>query len=125
MTWPAGTGTPTTASTVYAGPITVTQTTTIKAVAGGTGLAVSDATGTLARPLGVVARVRTPQGLALDFSAGITFFFGQLSTLLFSLGSHFSLTSLAAARRRSSAHLPTPYSKSLRWATTGKEDATK
>jgi putative Holliday junction resolvase len=28
-----------------------------------TGLAVSDATGTLARPLGVVARVRTPQGL--------------------------------------------------------------
>ena len=28
-----------------------------------TGLAVSDATGTLARPLGVVERVRTPQGL--------------------------------------------------------------
>jgi putative Holliday junction resolvase len=28
-----------------------------------TGLAVSDATGTLARPLGVVARVRTPAGL--------------------------------------------------------------
>jgi putative holliday junction resolvase len=28
-----------------------------------TGLAVSDATGTVARPLGVVARVRTPQGL--------------------------------------------------------------
>jgi putative Holliday junction resolvase len=28
-----------------------------------TGLAVSDATGSLARPLGVVARVRTPQGL--------------------------------------------------------------
>jgi sterol desaturase/sphingolipid hydroxylase (fatty acid hydroxylase superfamily) len=33
----------------------------------------------------------------LDFSAGIAFFFGQLSKLLFSLGSHFSLTSLAAA----------------------------
>ena len=29
-----------------------------------TGLAVSDATGTVARPLGVVARVRTPQGLS-------------------------------------------------------------
>ncbi len=28
-----------------------------------TGMAVSDATGSLARPLGVVARVRTPQGL--------------------------------------------------------------
>ena len=28
-----------------------------------TGLAVSDATGTVARPLGVVERVRTPQGL--------------------------------------------------------------
>jgi sterol desaturase/sphingolipid hydroxylase (fatty acid hydroxylase superfamily) len=34
---------------------------------------------------------------ALDFSGGIAFFFGQLSTLLFSLGSHFSLTSLTAA----------------------------
>jgi len=33
----------------------------------------------------------------LDFSAGIAFFFGQLNRLLFSLGSHFSLTSLAAA----------------------------
>jgi sterol desaturase/sphingolipid hydroxylase (fatty acid hydroxylase superfamily) len=33
----------------------------------------------------------------LDFSAGIAFFFGQLDRLLFSLGSHFSLTSLAAA----------------------------
>ena len=33
----------------------------------------------------------------MDFSAGIAFFFGQLSRLLFSLGSHFSLTSLAAA----------------------------
>jgi sterol desaturase/sphingolipid hydroxylase (fatty acid hydroxylase superfamily) len=33
----------------------------------------------------------------LDFSAGITFFLGQLHRLLFSLGSHFSLTSLAAA----------------------------
>jgi putative Holliday junction resolvase len=29
-----------------------------------TGLAVSDVTGTIARPLGVVARVRTPQGLS-------------------------------------------------------------
>ena len=33
----------------------------------------------------------------MDFSAGIAFFFGQLSKLLLSLGSHFSLTSLAAA----------------------------
>lgn len=33
----------------------------------------------------------------MDFSAGIDFFFGQLGKLLFSLGSHFSLTSLAAA----------------------------
>jgi sterol desaturase/sphingolipid hydroxylase (fatty acid hydroxylase superfamily) len=33
----------------------------------------------------------------LDFSAGIAFFFGQLNRLLFSLGSHFSLTSLTAA----------------------------
>jgi len=33
----------------------------------------------------------------LDFSAGIQFFFGQLDSLLFSLGSHFSATSLAAA----------------------------
>jgi len=33
----------------------------------------------------------------LDFSAGIAYFFGQISRLLFSLGSHFSLTSLAAA----------------------------
>jgi sterol desaturase/sphingolipid hydroxylase (fatty acid hydroxylase superfamily) len=33
----------------------------------------------------------------LDFSAGIAFFFGQMNRLLFSLGSHFSLTSLAAA----------------------------
>jgi sterol desaturase/sphingolipid hydroxylase (fatty acid hydroxylase superfamily) len=33
----------------------------------------------------------------LDFSAGIAFFFGQFGRLFFSLGSHFSLTSLAAA----------------------------
>jgi sterol desaturase/sphingolipid hydroxylase (fatty acid hydroxylase superfamily) len=33
----------------------------------------------------------------LDLSAGIGFFFGRLSTLLLSLGSQFSLTSLAAA----------------------------
>ena len=33
----------------------------------------------------------------MDFSAGIAFFFGQMNRLLFSLGSHFSLTSLAAA----------------------------
>jgi sterol desaturase/sphingolipid hydroxylase (fatty acid hydroxylase superfamily) len=33
----------------------------------------------------------------LDFSAGIDFFFGQIGRLLFSLGSYFSLTSLAAA----------------------------
>ncbi len=33
----------------------------------------------------------------MDFSAGIAFFFGQLSRLLLSLGSHFSLTSLAVA----------------------------
>ena len=33
----------------------------------------------------------------MDLSAGIAFFFGQLNKLLFSLGSHFSLTSLAAA----------------------------
>jgi sterol desaturase/sphingolipid hydroxylase (fatty acid hydroxylase superfamily) len=33
----------------------------------------------------------------LDFSAGIAFFFNQLGKLFFSLGSHFSLTSLAAA----------------------------
>jgi sterol desaturase/sphingolipid hydroxylase (fatty acid hydroxylase superfamily) len=33
----------------------------------------------------------------LDFSAGIRFFFGQISRLLFSLGSQLSLTSLAAA----------------------------
>jgi len=33
----------------------------------------------------------------LDFSAGIAFFFGQLQRLFFSLGSHFSATSLATA----------------------------
>jgi sterol desaturase/sphingolipid hydroxylase (fatty acid hydroxylase superfamily) len=33
----------------------------------------------------------------LDLWAGITFFFGQIEKLLFSLGSHFSLTSLGAA----------------------------
>jgi sterol desaturase/sphingolipid hydroxylase (fatty acid hydroxylase superfamily) len=33
----------------------------------------------------------------LDFSAGIDFFLGQCERLLFSLGSHFSLTSLGAA----------------------------
>ena len=33
----------------------------------------------------------------MDFSAGIAFFFGQLSTLFFSLGSSYSLTSLATA----------------------------
>ena len=33
----------------------------------------------------------------MDFKSGIAFFFGQLSKLFFSLGSHFSLTSLGAA----------------------------
>lgn len=33
----------------------------------------------------------------MDFSAGIGFFFGQLGKLFFSLGSHFSLTSLGVA----------------------------
>ena len=33
----------------------------------------------------------------MDFSSGIAFFFGQVNRLLFSLGSHFSLTSLLAA----------------------------
>ena len=33
----------------------------------------------------------------MDFSSGIAFFFGQLSKLFLSLGSHFSLTSLGAA----------------------------
>lgn len=33
----------------------------------------------------------------MDFSSGIAFFFGQLNRLLFSLGSHFSLTSLVGA----------------------------
>ncbi len=33
----------------------------------------------------------------MDLSPDISFFFGQISRLLFSLGSHFSLTSLAAA----------------------------
>ena len=33
----------------------------------------------------------------MDFSAGIAYFFGQFGRLFFSLGSHFSLTSLAAA----------------------------
>ena len=33
----------------------------------------------------------------MDFSAGIAFFFGQLGKLFLSLGSHFSLSSLAAA----------------------------
>jgi sterol desaturase/sphingolipid hydroxylase (fatty acid hydroxylase superfamily) len=33
----------------------------------------------------------------LDFSAGISYFFGQMGRLLFSLGSHFSITSLFAA----------------------------
>ena len=33
----------------------------------------------------------------MDFSAGISYFFGQLGRLLFSLGSHFSITSLFAA----------------------------
>ena len=32
----------------------------------------------------------------MDFAAGFSFFFGQIGTLLFSLGSHFSLTSLGA-----------------------------
>ena len=36
-------------------------------------------------------------GVRVDFSIGFDFFFGQFSKLLFSLGSHFSLTSLAAA----------------------------
>jgi len=44
-----------------------------------------------------LGRLRSCQELALDFSAGIAFFFGQLSRLLFSLGSHFSATSLLAA----------------------------
>ncbi len=33
----------------------------------------------------------------MDFTAGFSFFFGQIGRLLFSLGSHFSLTSLGAA----------------------------
>ena len=33
----------------------------------------------------------------MDLTAGLTFFFGQIGNLLFSLGSHFSLTSLGAA----------------------------
>lgn len=33
----------------------------------------------------------------MDFAAGLSFFFGQIEKLLFSLGSHFSLTSLGAA----------------------------
>jgi len=33
----------------------------------------------------------------LDFSAGIEFFFGQIENLMFSVGSHFSVTSLGAA----------------------------
>ena len=33
----------------------------------------------------------------MDFAAGLTFFVGQIGKLLFSLGSHFSLTSLGAA----------------------------
>jgi len=33
----------------------------------------------------------------LDFTAGISFIFGQIGKLLFSVGSHFSLTSLAVA----------------------------
>lgn len=33
----------------------------------------------------------------MDFAAGFAFFFGQLGRLFFSLGSHFSLTSLGAA----------------------------
>ena len=33
----------------------------------------------------------------MDLWAGISFFFGQIGKLLFSLGSHFSLTSLGAA----------------------------
>ena len=47
-------------------------------------------------PFGKTLGLRA-QEPALDFSSGIAFFFGQLSKLLFSLGSHFSLTSLAAA----------------------------
>ena len=33
----------------------------------------------------------------MDLWAGLEFFFGQLSRLMFSLGSHFSLSSLGAA----------------------------
>ena len=33
----------------------------------------------------------------MDLWAGVSFFFGQLEKLLFSLGSHFSVTSLGAA----------------------------
>ena len=33
----------------------------------------------------------------MDFTAGVSFIFGQIGKLLFSLGSHFSLTSLAVA----------------------------
>ena len=40
----------------------------------------------------------------MDLFAGIAFFFGQLGKLLFSLGSHFSLTSLGAALFISAAY---------------------
>ena len=40
----------------------------------------------------------------MDFSAGISFFFSQLGKLLFSLGSHFSLTSLGVALLLSAAY---------------------
>ena len=38
-----------------------------------------------------------PREFALDFAAGISFVLGQIGKLLFSLGSHFSLSSLGAA----------------------------
>lgn len=40
----------------------------------------------------------------MDFTAGLAFFFGQIWNLLFSLGSHFSLTSLSAALLFASAY---------------------
>ena len=45
-----------------------------------------------------VLSLGVPVGVSCsDLSAGIAFFFGQIGRLLFSLGSHFSLTSLGAA----------------------------
>jgi sterol desaturase/sphingolipid hydroxylase (fatty acid hydroxylase superfamily) len=59
----------------------------------------------------------------LDFSAGFSFLFGQIGKLLFSLGSHFSLTSLGAALLFASVYFAwrrIKRGRRLRWRTIGR-----